>query len=465
MTMKKIIHWFRRDLRLADNSALLAARQQAEQVIPIFCWDNHILSRPDTGAPRVWFLRESLLELAESVRSRGGSLVILQGKPEDEIPRFALECGAEAVFFNRDYEPYSRKRDALVARRLRESGVGCEDFPDLLIREPGDVLTRDGRPFGVFTPFSKAWREIEPRLPSGEIQNFGGPRAQGDGRIPLLHELKFVLPDGFRQGSWVPGESAARTRLEKFAADSVQQYADRRDLPAIEGTSRLSPYLKFGNVSMRQVYDACRESFKFTQELAWREFYFHVLWHWPEVEHTAWMESRRSLPWDDNSSLLDAWKNGQTGYPIVDAGMRELNATGWMHNRVRMIVASFLTKDLHINWQEGERYFMLRLVDGDLAPNSGGWQWAASVGVDPRPLRIFNPWLQSEKFDPEGLYIRRWVPELEGVPTQRIHRPHEMTAGEQLLYGCRIGSDYPPPVVDHAEERRVAMDRYRISSK
>lgn len=461
--MKKVIHWFRRDLRLEDNTALLAAGEKASQVVPVFCWDDEYLSRPDVGAPRVWFLRESLVELAEGIRKCNGRLIILRGKPEEEILKFARECGAEAVFFNKDYEPYARKRDALAAERLREMGVASESFSDLLIREPGEVLTRDGRPFSVFTPFSKAWREVEPASPAGVFGDFGGPCLAGSDHIPYLLDLRFSLPEGFQESGWVPGETAGKERLLKFASDAVMKYADRRDFPAEDGTSRLSPYLKFGNVSMRQVYDTCRESFKFTQELVWREFYFHVLWHWPEVEHTAWMESRRDLQWDENVTLLDAWRNGQTGYPIVDAGMRELNATGWMHNRVRMIVASFLTKDLHLNWQEGERYFMLRLLDGDLAPNSGGWQWAASVGVDPRPLRIFNPWLQSEKFDPEGSYIRKWVRELDGVPADKIHRPHEMSTGEQLLYGCEIGKDYPAPVVDHAEERRLAMERYRVS--
>lgn len=461
--MKRVIHWFRRDLRLADNAALHAARSGSSQVIPVFCLDTNILSRPDVGAPRVWFLLESLRELERRISARGGRLVVLRGKPEDELPRFALAERAEAVFFNRDYEPYARRRDEAVTARLEAAGVQVRCFGDLLLAEPESVLTADGRPYSVFTPFYRAWLALPKAEPFPEVQDFGGPSAAPGPGVPSLEETGFALPPEFDIAAWRPGEEAALRRLRAFVEDGAASYEHRRDLPSVDGTSRLSPYLKFGNISIRRVYRETASFPKFVSELAWREFYFHVLWHWPEVEHCAWQPGKRDLLWDDDPARLEAWKAGLTGYPIVDAGMRQLLAEGWMHNRVRMIVASFLTKDLHINWQEGERHFMLRLVDGDLAPNNGGWQWAAGTGVDPRPIRIFNPWLQSRRYDPEGAYIRRWVPELAGVPPKHIHEPHLMTVDEQRRSGCIIGKDYPAPIVDHRIERQVAMERYRAA--
>ncbi|MEJ5298328.1 MAG: deoxyribodipyrimidine photo-lyase [Armatimonadota bacterium] len=459
--MKRVIHWFRRDLRLADNAALHAARSGAAQVIPVFCLDDHILSRPDVGAPRVWFLLESLREIERKIAARNGRLVVLRGKPEEEIPRFAREAKAEAVFFNRDYEPYARRRDETVSARLEESGIQARCFSDLLLAEPESVLTADGRPYSVFTPFFRAWISLPKQEPLPEVQDFGGPFPAAGGGLPDSGDIGFALPPDFDPSVWRPGEDAARCRLDAFLETRAAAYDRQRDMPAVDGTSRLSPYLKFGNISIRQVYQKTGAFAKFVSELAWREFYFHVLWHWPEVEHSAWQPQKRHLEWDDDPERLEAWKKGMTGYPIVDAGMRQLLTEGWMHNRVRMIVASFLTKDLHINWQEGERHFMLRLVDGDLAPNNGGWQWAAGTGVDPRPIRIFNPWLQSRRYDPEGAYIRRWVPELSALPPERIHEPHLMAEDEQRRYGCIIGRDYPAPVVDHHVERQVAMERYR----
>ncbi len=459
--MRRAIHWFRRDLRLADNTALFRARSEAAQVIPVFCLDDHILSRPDVGAPRVWFLLESLRELERKVASRNGRLVVLRGKPEEEVPRFARESGAEAVFFNRDYEPYSRRRDETVSARLEAAGIQPRCFSDLLLAEPESVLTADGRPFSVFTPFYRAWQLLPKAEPVGEVTDFGGAYPGEASPVPGPGDIGFALPAEFDPSAWKPGEEAAQARLDAFVSEVLSSYDRLRDIPGVDGTSRLSPYLKFGSLSMRQVYQRTAHAAKFVSELAWREFYFHVLWHWPEVEHSAWQEQKRGLQWDDDPSKLDAWKAGMTGYPIVDAGMRQLLAEGWMHNRVRMIVASFLTKDLHIDWREGERHFMLRLVDGDLAPNNGGWQWAAGTGVDPRPLRIFNPWLQSRRYDPDGRYIRRWVPELAGLPSEHIHEPHLMSPEEQRRFGCVIGRDYPAPIVDHHVERQVAMERYR----
>ncbi len=459
--MKRVIHWFRRDLRLADNAALYAARSAAAQVIPVFCLDDHILSRPDVGASRVWFLLESLREIERKIAARNGRLVVLRGKPEEEIPRFAREAKAEAVFFNRDYEPYARRRDEAVSSRLEKSGIQARCFSDLLLAEPESVLTADGRPYSVFTPFFRAWISLPKQEPLPEVQDFGGLFPAAGGGVPDSCDFGFTLPPDFDPSAWKPGEDAARRRLDAFVGTCAAAYDRQRDLPAVDGTSRLSPYLKFGNISIRQVYQKTTAFPKFVSELAWREFYFHVLWHWPEVENSAWQPQKRHLQWDDDPERLEAWKKGMTGYPIVDAGMRQLLTEGWMHNRVRMIVASFLTKDLHVNWQEGERHFMLRLVDGDLAPNNGGWQWAAGTGVDPRPIRIFNPWLQSRRYDPDGSYIRRWVPELASLPPEKIHEPHLMTADEQRRFGCIIGRDYAAPIVDHHVERQVAMDRYR----
>ena len=455
--MKVALHWFRRDLRLADNTALWNARAQAERVVPVFCWDDAILSRPDVGAPRVWFLAESLAELGQSVEQRNGRLIVVRGRPETEIPALAKTLGAEAVFWNSDYEPYARERDARVAEALSEKGIAARPAADLLLVEPDAVATQAGAPFSVFTPFYRAW-DAAPRVsPLPAVEDFGGAAVR---QRPDADPPEISLPAGFDEAAWVPGESAANERLESFSDDGLGDYAEGRDRPAIDGTSRLSPYLKFGCISPRTVLEKCRENAKFVQELAWREFYFHVLWHWPEVAEKEWQSAMRGMEWDSSEALLDAWKQGRTGYPLVDAGMRQLAGEGWMHNRVRMVTASFLTKDLHLDWRLGERHFMLTLVDGDLAPNNGRRQWAASTGVDPRPLRIFNPWLQSERYDPEGAYIRRWLPELQGVPAKHIHRPHLMTPEEQGSCGCRIGVDYPAPIVDHAEERLAALAMY-----
>ncbi len=459
--MQKAIHWFRRDLRLTDNTALWNARQAARQVVPVFCWDDAYLARPDVGAPRVWFLLESLKRLSGAIECSNGRLIVLRGDPAAKIPAFAARVNAEAVFWNRDYEPHARRRDEAAARALQIDGREARVSADLLLAEPEQVLTAEGRPYGVFTPFRNRWRGSAGSAPLPRIDDFGGAVEDRADGLPEIHGLlgRGLHPE-FDASEWEPGEEAALARLGEFEDSALTKYADRRDTPAIAGTSRLSPYLKFGNISVRTIYEACRHSEKFVDELAWREFYWHVLWHWPEVESTAWQEGRRSLVWDDSPDLLERWKQGQTGYPMVDAGMRQLLREGWMHNRVRMIVSSFLTKDLHINWQEGERHFMLHLVDGDLAPNNGGWQWAAGTGVDPRPLRIFNPWLQSRKYDPDGEYIRRYVPELGSVPAEHIHQPHLMDRDAQQTYGCEIGRDYPEPCVDHDVERRVTMERY-----
>lgn len=457
--MKVVLHWFRRDLRLSDNTALWNARAEAERVAPVFCWDDAYLARPDVGAARVWFLSESLNELSEAVRQRNGRLLVLRGDPVERIPALAQTLGAEAVFWNRDYEPHARQRDDRVTRALLRMGVTARPSADLLLAEPEAVRTQNGAPFSVFTPFFRAWDNVPKAAPLPTVEDFAGPAVRnavgGDAAAPQP-----VLAPEFDRHAWAPGEKAARARLEQFAGSGLASYASARDLPASDGTSRLSPYLKFGCISPRAVLAACGSDPKFVQEMAWREFYFHVLWHWPEVESQAWQQKMRSLEWDSDEALLDTWKRGMTGYPLVDAGMRQLAREGWMHNRVRMVVASFLTKDLHLDWKLGERHFMLSLVDGDLAPNNGGWQWAASTGVDPRPLRIFNPWLQGERYDADGRYIRRWVPELAHAFSKHVHRPHLMTEAEQREAGCVIGVDYPSPVVDHAVERQAALERY-----
>lgn len=459
--MKTVIHWYRRDLRVRDNAGLMEAADGARQVIPVFCLDPGILARDDVGAPRVWFLLESLKELSEEIRRRNGRLVILRGRPEEEIPRFAQAICAEAVFLNRDYEPYAHGRDRAVAEALEQQGIGVRICEDQLLVEPEEVQTRDGRPFSVFSPFARVWREAPKGSPEGELQDFGGAVEDGEDTLPSLEDLGFRLPEEFDPGWWRPGERGALERLDFFAENLLADYDTNRDRPDRDGTSRLSPYLKFGNVSIRTVYDRCKRAAKFVDELAWREFYFHVLWHWPGVLHGAWQTRGQHLEWDENAEKLEAWKRGLTGYPVVDAGMRQLLRTGWMHNRVRMIVASFLTRDLHMNWQEGERHFARHLVDGDVAPNNGGWQWSAGTGVDPRPLRIFNPWLQGRKYDPNGAYVREWVPELKGVPDTYLHEPHRMDAGLQERCKCVIGQDYPAPIVDHDVERKVTQERYR----
>ncbi|MCS7080405.1 MAG: DNA photolyase family protein [Chloracidobacterium sp.] len=461
---KRIIHWFRRDLRLDDNTALLAAYAATDAVVPVFIFDDAILRRPDTGANRVAFLLDSLRALDADLRARGGRLIIRRGRPEDELARLVVETGAVAVYFNQDVEPFALARDARVKARL--AGLcAVEGFEDGGLTAPNAIKTKAGAPYTVFTPYKNAVLNQTIPRPRPAPAILKTPADIGGLPLPTLVELGFTttvtLPPG--------GEGAAQTRLREFIHTSLHRYAAERDQLAANGTSGLSPYLRFGCLSPRRAYWAARDAFPqgaagaevWIAELIWRDFYRQILFHFPYVETGAFKRDYGELDWENNEEWFDRWRTGRTGFPIVDAAMRQLLTTGWMHNRARMIVASFLTKDLLIDWRWGECHFMQHLVDGDLAANNGGWQWAASTGTDAQPyFRIFNPTAQGKKFDPTGAYIRRYVPELRTVPDRWIHEPSRMPPDVQRAFRCVIGDDYPAPIVDHSRQRAKALALY-----
>jgi deoxyribodipyrimidine photo-lyase len=444
--MNVAIHWFRADLRLRDNSALHAACAQADAVIPIFIFDPTILKSPDTGAPITAFMLRMLESLEADVAAAGGRLIFRQGQVLEEMKAVFRESKARLLFYNRDYEPYARERDAAVEKWARSAGIEVRNFKDGVLHEPDEILKDDGKPYGVYTAYARKWRErsLDPVLPAVKFRPCIGlklPRSVG---LPSLKKLGFSttlhLP--------VAGEKAALERLASFTRGPLPQYRERRDFPALAGTSGLSPHIRMGAISPRTIIAAVARAAKrrpnsgaqtdtFVGELIWRDFYRQILWHHPHVATGAFKKQYAHVKWPNNERLFAAWCEGRTGYPIVDAGMRQLNSTGWMHNRVRMIVAAFLTKDLLVSWQWGERYFMQKLLDADLANNNGGWQWSASTGTDAQPyFRIFNPLAQARKFDPEGVYIQRHVPEIDS-------------------------RDYPRPIVDHAAQRLKALALFR----
>jgi deoxyribodipyrimidine photo-lyase len=464
--MTAVIHWFRRDLRLADNTALLRAAATAERLIPVFVVDDAILKRPDTGASRVRFLLACLHALAADLAESGSRLIVLRGDPADELVRLARAVGATAVHWNKDYEPYARGRDTRVAEALAGAGIRAHAWKDQVLFEENEILTASRRPFTVFTPYARAWRTLKP------------PRPAGMPRLPApssdVHLATVPLPAaadlGFTSDATLPkpGEAAARARLRDFVATGLDDYDARRNFPGEVGTSGLSPYLRLGVLSVRTVHAAAvgksRGAQTFTTELIWRDFYQQLLFHHPNVEREAFKPAMRALAWENDRALFAAWRRGETGFPIVDAAMRQLRATGWMHNRCRMIVASFLTKDLLIDWRWGERHFMRELVDGDLAANNGGWQWAASTGTDAQPwFRIFNPTSQGETFDPDGSYVRRWIPELTNVPNRWIHQPWALPPTEAAKAGLVLGETYARRVVLHEERRRRALAMYEAT--
>jgi deoxyribodipyrimidine photo-lyase len=462
--------WFRRDLRLHDHPALRAALARDERVVPVFCLDERLLRGRHSSGARTQFLLECLADLDRALRERGSGLVLREGPPEYELARLADEVGADSLHFTRDVTPFARARGARVREALAAASSEVEPCGHTglsAVEEVGALHTQAGKPYTIFTPFHRTWereprRELLgaprklPRLPSGLAK----------GRLPSLKAL------GLQQEVQRPargGERAARERLREFLAKDVRDYGLGRDALGEDSTSRLSPYLHFGCVSPREVEarlppGAGAEAFR--RQLCWRDFHHHVLLHFPRNAHSEFQERYRGkLRWSRSRRNFERWCEGQTGYPLIDAGMRQLRREGWMHNRARLAVGSFLTKDLGIDWRWGERHFMRLLLDGDEANNNGNWQWIASVGTDPQPVfrRIYNPARQMETHDPDGRYVRRWVPELANVPEEYLREPWRMPTTVQREAGCLIGGDYPRPIVDHAQARREALERYRVS--
>lgn len=476
--MTPLIHWFRRDLRLHDNTALAAAaRDSAGAVIPVFIFDETLLRGRFVGAARIRFLLESLAALAAALRKRGSTLTVCRGNPQQELLRLLATHHAGGVYWNRDYSPYAVARDTAIKQALHNAGYCARSFKDLVVWEMDEIVRNDGQPYQVYTPYARRWRQ---RLAETGVQVAAVPDLRPvDGMeaesiaLPTLADLGLTTTQQALPG----GEQHAHDLLRAFTnvqqPYSIASYKEVRNLLALPGTSRLSAHLRLGTISVRtcvQAAQACLDDpavpvadgiDTWLSELAWRDFYVQILYHFPYVLRRAFKPQYDALAWENDADLFAAWCAGRTGYPVVDAAMRQLNHEAWMHNRARMIVASFLTKDLLIDWRQGERYFMQQLVDGDPAANNGGWQWAAGTGTDAQPFfRIFNPISQGQKFDPHGDYVRRYVPELAAVPDPYIHQPWKMSEQEQRQYGVRIGHDYPAPIVDHQIQRQRALDLY-----
>ncbi len=462
---RRALVWFRRDLRDFDHAALGAALRDARDVFCVFVFDRDILDAlPNRCDRRLHFIHASLVELDAALQTRGGGLMVLDGRAAEEIPRLAIRIEAEVVFVNRDYEPKAKVRDAMVEKALAGHGIGFVALKDQAVFDRDDVLTGAGRPFSVFTPYSRKWlarlaaEGVRPILSEGRLAK------PLDGRVPSLEALGFGAPD-LGSAPPTPGMQGGNAALQAFLG-RIGGYGESRDFPAVDGTSRLSPHLRFGTVSIRQLMAAALEHPSrgaeiWLKELVWRDFYFQILDHFPHVENHAFKPEFDAIRWAAWPEGFEAWRHGRTGYPLVDAGMRQLANTGFMHNRLRMLTASFLCKDLGIDWRLGERHFAALLDDYDLSANNGGWQWSASTGCDAQPwFRIFNPVTQSEKFDPRGEFIRRFVPELAKVPNRHIHAPWRMNAEEQGNCSVIIGRDYPAPIVEHEKARQRTLARY-----
>ncbi|MGD9785952.1 MAG: deoxyribodipyrimidine photo-lyase [Hyphomicrobiaceae bacterium] len=472
MSDAPILLWYRNDLRLSDHPALAAAVARGNPVIPVFVFDEESPGRWAPGGASRWWLAGSLKALDAALRERGSRLLLRRGRADEILGALAHDTGAGAVHFSRRYEPWAIAQEKAVKTALEKQGAEVRRFGGTLLMEPEDIATQSGAPYRVYTPF---WRALSSTYRPGRASPppgaFAGPRTWP--RSDRLSEwsLEPRRPNwarGFPE-RFTPGEVSARQRLEDFLADTAARYADDRNRPDLPGTSRLSPHLAHGEISPRAIWlrasapgegdtggDRGRETF--LKELVWREFSSHLLFHFPTLPSDPFRPEFAAFPWRSDGAGLNAWQRGRTGFPIVDAGMRELWATGWMHNRVRMIVASFLIKDLLIPWQEGEAWFWDTLVDADLANNAASWQWVAGSGADAAPyFRIFNPTTQGQKFDPSGDYVRRWVPELAGLPDGVIHAPHTAEAGVLAAAGVELGRTYPEPIVDHKAARERAL--------
>jgi deoxyribodipyrimidine photo-lyase len=469
-----ILVWFRQDLRLADHPALHAACATGRPVIPVFIWDAQGDAAWPLGGASCWWLHHSLTQLQQALEAKGSRLVLRQGPSLATLQALIQETGAQDVFWSRRYEPHIIARDTTIKETLHQKGLGAESFNAALLYEPWTVQNKSGKPFQVFTPFWKHCQSL-PDCPHPLPEPSHLPKPKNWPKSIDLIQMKFLpkIPwDTTMAQSWQIGPHGAQKCLETFLENAWGNYKEERNRPDLPGTSRLSPYLHFGEISPRQIWHSVRQwaekhgvdawrTSHFLSEVGWREFAHHLLYHFPHTPMEPLRAEWQGFPVTLDLPWLKAWQHGRTGYPIVDAGMRELWATGWMHNRVRMIVASFLVKDLFLPWQEGARWFWDTLVDADLAQNTLGWQWTAGCGADAAPyFRIFNPISQGQKFDPHGHYVRRWVPEIAKLPNDYLHAPWEAGGLELLRFGITLGKNYPAPIVDHAKARERALAAY-----
>ena len=465
-----VIHWFRRDLRIADNTALSHAAKVGLPVVPVYILSDWCGVHSWTGPNRQHFLCGSLESLAKNLETIQGRLIVRQGQAAAQLRKIILESHATALYFNADPDPFGKSVEKAIRKMCEELGVKCHAHSDASLHGADEVLTQSALPYRVFTPYSRNWLNQPKSSPLSKPLELRTPSSLPSLPLPTVKVWGWEIP---ATQIVDPGERAARKRLEVAISGKIQGYAANRDFPAANGTTRLSQDLRFGLVSSRTVYAEALKAQAasdvagkagidvFIKELAWREFYFAILHHFPNVLDEEFNADWRGLPWDEPGEQFAAWKEGRTGFPIVDAGMRELKATGFMHNRVRMITAMFLTKDLHIDWKLGESWFMQNLVDGEISSNNGGWQWSAGTGADAAPyFRIQNPWSQTVKYDPKGIYIKRWIPELALThPSRFLEAPTD---------GRPIAPDYPLPCVDHKTERErtlVIFKRHRESSR
>ena len=468
------LHWHRRDLRISDNRGLTAD----EPTVPLFVFDPVVLEH--AAPPRIQFMLDGLSSLREAYHDRGTELLLARGPPREVVPAVAEAVGVDVVSWCQDYTGLARERDGAVERALEDAGIQSWSVHDAVHHKPGSITTNEGNPYKVFTYYSRKWHDRKKRNPvaapeTDELVTADAIELPDSienrlGDLPTSSELGFDDPEAD-----VPpaGTDAARELLDEFCTADIYQYAERRDYPADDCTSRLSPHLKFGTIGIREVWaatdeahaDATDESARdsvteFQDQLAWREFYTQVLWDRPDVVSENYRQYEQTIEWRDDPERLQAWKDGRTGYPLVDAGMRQLRSEAYMHNRVRMVVASFLTKDLLLDWREGYDWFCQKLVDHDTANDNGGWQWAASTGTDAQPyFRVFNPMTQGERFDPDAEYIREYVPELAGVPAETVHAWDELDAGTRRMHA----PDYPDPIVDHGERREAAIAMFEYA--
>jgi deoxyribodipyrimidine photo-lyase len=474
--------WFRSDLRLADNPALDAAVANGRAVVPFYLLDDVDAGEWAQGGASRWWLHGSLASLASTLRARGSRLILRRGPAEAAIGKLLADTGADTVYWNRRYEPWATTRDERLKAHLKCNGVEVRSFNSALLREPWTLTTQKGDPYRVFTPFWKALRAAgDPAKPSQAPDRILAPISFPDGDDLSSWALLPKSPDwaGGMRAAWTPGEDGAQARLDAFVDGTVLDYREKRNLPGVSGTSRLSPHLHFGEIGPRQIWHATISRAladtgnpmpqgveTYLSEIAWREFSYHLLFHFPTLPEQPLRTEFTNFPWAEDAKGLAAWRRGLTGYPIVDAGMRELWSTGWMHNRVRMIVASFLIKDLLLHWRHGEAWFWDTLVDADLASNAASWQWVAGCGADAAPyFRVFNPSLQGAKFDPDGAYVRRWVPELSKMPDGMLHAPWNAPLIALADASVELGRTYPLPIVDHAVARQRALDAYQRLKK
>lgn len=460
---KPSLLWLRQDLRLEDNPALQTASHHP--LVAVYIWDDQDPWSP--GGAAQWWLHKSLLSLHSLFKARGVQLVFKRGNPLQILKNLSEEIKCGSIYWNRCYEPYAIKRDQEIKSYFKSTDIECKSFNGSLLAEPWEIQTKTKGPYQVFTPFWKAlqnlsFRESRPipdlqgweeLVPSETFEEWGWKSEKWTGGL---------------EKTWEPGERGAWKTLHSFLDQDIEAYSTKRDFPSEEITSRLSPYLHWGEISPVQVWNQLSlvhgvNALPFLRQLGWREFSYHLLFHFPDLPSGPLRSSFNRFPWESNPAALEAWQRGKTGYPLVDAGMRELWHTGWMHNRVRMIVASFLVKDLLLPWQTGEAWFWDTLVDADLANNAASWQWVAGCGADAAPyFRIFNPSLQSQKFDPEGAYIKKWVPELQALEPPYIHSPWQAPPGILEKAGVKLGTTYPFPIVDHGVVRKRALEALAI---